>query len=404
MLADKMIPTLPLPTGDRRQIVYSDHRPGDDPNQTCRGFGVKVMASGTKTYVVAYRFKGREREFIIGAVAAMKVAAARTRAVAARQMAKDGRDPQGERVAEREAPTVRDLAARYIEQHLPKKRPASQRDDRAMLGRIILPALGSHKVADLRYADIEALHRRVTKSGATTRANRVVALLSKMLSLAIRWEMIATNPAKGIERNPEAKRQRYLKPAEIVRLSAALSALKSQSAANALRLALLTGARIGEVSASRWDQFDLDAGTWTKESSDTKQKKLHHVPLSAPALQLLVEMRAKAKGPNVFPGRNGDGHITTLKTSWNHVRKAAQFDEPTRINDLRHSFASVLASSGKANLLLIGRLLGHSNPSTTNRYAHLFLDPLRAATETAGAVIMGKESAEVAKLRNGKPS
>jgi len=254
----------------------------------------------------------------------------------------------------------------------------------------IIPELGNLKVAEVRPIDIENLHTKITRSGSPVRANRCIATLSKMMSLAVKWEMRTENPCKGaVERNPEKKRDRYLSLAEIDRLSAALAALKSQSAANALRLALLTGARIGEVSAARWDQFNFDAGTWTKESGDTKQKKLHHIPLSAPALLLLGEIKANTKGAYLFPGRNGDGHITTLKTSWDHVRTNANFDKPTRMNDLPHTLASIVASFSNSNLLLIGALLGHSNPTTTNRYAHLFIDPQRAAIERAGDVIMG---------------
>ncbi len=422
MLTDAIVKELSFPADGRKaaQWIKPDYEKEDDPNLTCRGFGVKVMASGKRTFIVAYRFEGREKEFIIGDVSTLKVAEARKRARAIRQQARDGIDPQGARVAAREAPTVKELAERAVAEHFAKRRPRTRYDvygdgveinkqtgkpEPAITGgqlkKWIIPQLGKLKVADVRPVDIENLHTKVTQHGSPIRANRVVSTVSKLMSLAARWEMRAenTNPCKGaVERNVETKRERYVAGAELIRLTAALAGLKSQSAANALRLALLTGARIGEVSAARWDQFDLDAGTWTKESSDTKQKKLHHVPLSAPALQLLVEMKAKAKGPYVFPGRGGKGHITTLKTSWQHVRVKAEFDEPTRIHDLRHSLASILASGG-ASLPLIGQLLGHSNPATTARYSHLFLDPQRAAIDTAGAVIMRAKSAEVVPLR-----
>jgi integrase len=268
------------------------------------------------------------------------------------------------------------------------------------LAKWILPALGALKVDDVRPVHIESLHAKVTKAGSPIRANRCVSTISKMMSLAIRWEWRTDpNPCKGaVERNAETTRRRYLKPPEIARLTEALVSLKSQSAANAIRLLLLTGARRMEVLSARWDQFDLGTGTWTKLSSDTKQDTYHQIPLSGPALQLLVDMQAKTKGPYLFPGRDGRDHMVEIKTSWNHVRKVAQFDEPTRLHDVRHTLASILVSGGRG-LPVIGAMLGHSNPSTTNRYAHLYLDPLREAAEHVGAVVTQRPEAEVVPLR-----
>jgi integrase len=147
---------------------------------------------------------------------------------------------------------------------------------------------------------------------------------------------------------------------------------------------------------SEWDQFDLGAGTWTKPASTTKQAKLHRVPLSAPALQLLAEMRSKPVGSSyLFPGVNG-GPQRDLKKFWASVCRAAKI-EGARVHDLRHTYASVLASSG-LSLPVIGALLGHSQAATTHRYAHLLDDPLRTATERAGAVITGAAGAEVVPL------
>jgi integrase len=197
-----------------------------------------------------------------------------------------------------------------------------------------------------------------------------------------------------VHRNPETKRKRYLSPAEIARLTAALAECTSQPAANAIRLLMFTGARRTEVCAARWEQFDLEAGTWTKPGATTKQKTDHHVPLSAPALQLLNAMGPKPKG-YLFPGRDGDGYLN-IRTSWESVRKAAGLED-VHLHDLRHSFASILVSSG-ASLPLIGALLGHSNPATTHRYAHLAIDPLREAAERVGAAIAGGERRDIIPL------
>ena len=166
-----------------------------------------------------------------------------------------------------------------------------------------------------------------------------------------------------------------------------------------MRLLLMTGARSGEIFSMRWDGLDVKAGTWIKPSSETKQKSDHIVPLSAPVRQLLKEIREQAPKSlpeYVFPGPGEQGHITTIKKSWAKICKQAGISG-LRVHDLRHSFASQLASGG-ASLPLIGALLGHSQPATTARYAHLFDDPQRAAVERVGAIITGQPAGDVVPL------
>ena len=219
----------------------------------------------------------------------------------------------------------------------------------------------------------------------------MLALVSKMFSLAIRWQWIQHNPCVGIERNQEHKRERYLTGAEWERLTHTLANHRDQQATSIIRLLLLTGARRGEVLKARWADFDLDAGVWTKPGATTKQATTHRVPLSAPARQLLAGI--PRSGEFVFPGKGGIGHRRDLKRPWPSIKKAAGL-EGVRVHDLRHSYASVLASSGQS-LLVIGKLLGHTQVATTLRYAHLVDDPLRKATETAGAILGRSPSAEI---------
>jgi integrase len=181
---------------------------------------------------------------------------------------------------------------------------------------------------------------------------------------------------------------------------AALAAHRYQASANAIRLLLLTGARRNEVLGAQWAEFDLDAGIWTKPATRTKTGKAHRVPLSAPARLLLAEMR-KAEGEALFPGRRGEQQ-TTLKTFWHAVCRKADLRD-IRLHDLRHTFASHLASGGQS-LLVIGQLLGHAQAATTQRYSHLFDDVQRRAVETVGAIVAGAGGAagppgEVAALR-----
>jgi integrase len=393
MLTDQSTKALIAPEKGSR-ITYDG--PGGEP-----GFGVRVTANGVKAFILTYRNKGHvDRRFTIGKYPAWSVDKARKEARRLRTQIDRGSDPVAERDADRKAPFVRDLAERYIEEHLSKKRPSTRYDVEGQLRKWILPAIGSLKVADVRPADIERLHAKITNAGSPIRANRCISTVSKMMSLAIRWEMRSDNPCRhAIERNAENKRNRFLSPVEIARLSEALAQHTNQQSADLIRLLMLTGARPGETMRARWDpDIDFDAGTWTKPGSTTKQATLHLVPLSAPARELLVRMKGQAKTEYLFPGREGRGHLTTIKKSWSAIAKAADLPGVRLYDAARHSFASISASSG-ASLSLIGALLGHSNPATTARYAHLMLDPLREAAERVGAVVTGKPSADIVPLK-----
>jgi integrase len=202
-----------------------------------------------------------------------------------------------------------------------------------------------------------------------------------MFTLAsTKWKLRPDNPCRGIQRFQEHRRQRYLKPEELQRLLHSLAEHFNTQTANAIRLLLMTGARRSEVLSATWAEFDLERGEWIKPSAHTKRKTEHHVPLSAPALALLTAMKAnhdQRKEPThfVFPSRAGDTPQQELKRFWRRVCKDAGLTD-VRVHDLRHSFASYLASSG-ASLPLIGALLGHTQAQTTARYAHLLDDPQR---------------------------
>jgi integrase len=224
-----------------------------------------------------------------------------------------------------------------------------------------------------------------------------------MFSLAIKWQMRSDNPTKGIERNPEHKRRRYLKADELVRLTTALAAHPNQQAANIIRLLLLTGRRRMEAMSARWSDLDLTAGIWSEPASSSKRKSTPEVPLSGPARQLLTDIAGKQKplGEFVFPGDSKQGHVIEIAKAWRTICEAAGITG-LRVHDLRHNFASQLASDG-ASLPLIGALLGHSSPATTARYAHLFIDPQRAAVERVGVIVdnAGKDAVAPTPFKRG---
>lgn len=404
-LTDSIVKNLPAPEKGNK-ILYDSE---------VKGFGVRVTAGGARSFVLNYRNRtGRERRYTIGAYPDWKVSAARDEAKELKRGIDRGIDPLAEVEQDRDAKTVADLCKRFDEEHLPKKRPATARDYRAIINRHILPNMRNLKVAEVEFSDVDDLHRKITKGGAPYLANRTVAVLSKMFGLAVRWKWRTDNPAKGIERNDEEKRHRYLTTAELANLTGALANLEDQQAANIVRLLLLTGARRGEVQAARWEQFDLTDGVWTKPGSTTKQKTMHRVPLSAPARQLLSDLRAETDedAEYVFPGRTG-GHRHEIKGAWHDLCVAAGIvttetvkggrvivKPSARIHDLRHTYASMLASAGMS-LPIIGALLGHSQPATTARYSHLMDDPLRQATDRVGALLSPSTAAEILPLNRG---
>lgn len=416
-LTDTIVKALVAPaTGNR--ITY---------DTDVKGFGVRITAAGALAFILNYRTTtGRERRFTIGNFPDWKVAAARAEAADLKRRVDRGEDPLGDIQEKRAAPTVDDLCDRFEKEFLPKRRLNTQVGYKAQMKNYVRPILGKTKVADLTFADVDGMHRKITAAGKPYAANRTVALVSKLMSLSVRWGYRTDNPVRGIERNGEVKRKRYLSPEEMVRLTKALAEHEDVQAANIIRLLLLTGARRNEVQAMRWADLDLTKGVWSKPGATTKQKTDHVVPLSAPARQLLATLRdeadrkaKKAKedvGEFVFPGR-GVPHRTEIKADWRALCLAAglyderkekgadgkvrTIKEPNcRIHDLRHSFASILVSSG-LSLPIIGQLLGHSQPQTTARYSHLYDDPLRAATERVGAVVMGGKSADVVPLKGG---
>jgi len=385
---------------ERDRIWYDDEIPG---------FGVRVTKAGVKSFILNYYAGKRERRFTIGRCDDVHANLARKEATDIRGKE---RDPLAEREkklaeearakAEKEradaaieaanANTIKALADDYIEQHATaKKRKKSIYEDRRMLNKIIVPKLGALPVSEVSKRDVRSLHNSLRKT--PYQANRVLALLSKMFTLAMEDGLRPDNPAKGIERFQEPKRETWLTVDQLHALSDALDAYDEQDAANALRLLIVTGARPDEVLTAEWPMFNLQRGIWTKPSHHTKERKPEHVPLNGGALLILRRMAEHRTGIHLFPGRESADPKkkrtarTTLRNAWRQVCKAAglatehsvigkrgkplrRWKPNVRIYDLRHTFASHLISRNWS-LPLIGKLLGQVRPETTARYAHV---------------------------------
>jgi integrase len=299
----------------------------------------------------------------------------------------------------------------------PKRKPGTAVFYRDILDRTVKPAVGTTKADKLTRQQIAKLHS--TLASTPFQANRVLAVVSSMYAFAGRAGIVSegTNPARGIDKFAESRRERFLTSEELARLGSTIREAETIGipwtvdnskptakhlpkpakrftkidplAAAALRLLLFTGCRLREILNLRWENVDLERGLLFLPDSKSGKKT---IILNAPALTVLNGI--DRVGSYVVPGADPERPRPDLKRPW-HAMIAQADLQGVRLHDLRHTYASFGAGGG-LGLPIIGRLLGHTQPSTTARYAHLDNDPLRRASEA----IAGRISA--AMNSNGK--
>ncbi|GAB4227946.1 MAG: site-specific integrase [Methyloligellaceae bacterium] len=395
-----------------RYAKTAEGRPGRDTlifDEGLAGFGLCVYASGRRAFVLIYRLNGRQRRYTIGSWPEWSVTAAREEAKALKRQIDRGDDPLGARQEAREAPTVSELIDRYIVEHTCNLSPRSASDQKSMLRKLVEPEWGSRKAAEITPADVERLLNKIAQGRARphkakpkgkrrkplappkptpVRANRVGEVLRKMFNLAVAWGIRPDNPAASFTRRVENEREVFLSLEEIDRLAKVFEDHPNKRAADIVRMLLLTGARLGEVRQARFEQFNLELAIWTKPAATTKQRKTHRLPLSPEAVEF-VRMRRRAVDdpdcPWLFPGDAEGKPVQEIRRFWDDCRKRAELPN-VRLHDLRHTFASLLVSGGMS-LPMIGRLLGHTQAKTTQRYAHLMDDPLRQGVAAVGELL-----------------
>ncbi len=211
-----------------------------------------------------------------------------------------------------------------------------------------------------------------------------------MFAYAIKWGWRDDNPATGFRRRMETPRERYLSQDELAHLAVALDAAEDDRAAGIIRLCMLTGARVGEVRQARFEDFNLEHLSWTKPAATTKQRRVHRVPISDEAAAIVRQCRITAFTgcPWLFPSDAPGQPVQEIRRFWARIQKEVGIQD-VRIHDLRHTFASLLVSGG-ASLEMIGKLLGHSQMQTTQRYAHLMDSPLRAGVNAVASAFKPK--------------
>jgi len=396
---------------ERLRPTGAEHFIWDD---TLIGFGVRVQRTGAKSYVVKYRAgSGRgapTRRVTLGKVGTLTPEEARTLARKALGAVAYGSDPAALKAAERRASTLRELAEVFLAEHVEAKRkPSTATHYRSLLEKVVLPELGSRKAEQVTPSDLAKLHAKMRKR--PYQANRMLEVVGSLYSFASKRKIVALgfNPAHGIEQYPEKARERFLTADELARLGDAVREAETLGlpydidetsptakhapkrsnrrtkigphAAAAVRLLILTGARLREILHLKWDHVDLERGLLLLPDSKTGKKA---IVLNAPALDILSNL--PRVGAYVIAGQaagmDTDKPRSDLNRPWRAIVKRATL-QGLRLHDLRHTHASVGAGLG-LGLPIIGKLLGHTQPSTTARYAHLDTDPLRRASEHIG--------------------
>jgi len=354
------------------------------------GFGVRIFppdenSRSRKTFILSYRAHGRKRLLTIGAYGVLTLDQARGKAKSLLGKVIDGKDPLQERQTESKGKTVRELCEAFISRFA-KIHKKSWKTDQSRINKYILRAFGRHKVRSITQSDVTRLHQEIGET-KPYEANRNLALISKIFSIAIEWGYLdkkSDNPAHNVKRFKETERDRFVSEEELPRLTQAIDNVDNVYARASLWLYLLTGARKTELLGSRWVDINLTRGEL--RLPDTKAGKTRYIPLSSAAIAILQNLPRLDGNPFVLPGARKARPLVNIDKTWRKVRKEAGVED-VRLHDLRRTVGSWLAQGG-SSLHLIGRVLGHSNESTTKIYARFGQDHLKDALEVHGKKIM----------------
>ena len=393
--------------GERDKFVW---------DRETKGFGLKVTPKGRRVYVLQTSLNGRLRRFTIGRHGSPWTPdGARKEALRRLVMITEGKDPADERLSTFGDMTISHLCDLYLQEGCEKKKSSTVAVETGLIERHIKPCLGKRPVSAVTRADVEKFmsdiaagktaadvktgpRGRAIVTGGKGTANRTTDLLSSIMGFAVRREIRLDNPVRGVKKYAAIPRDRFLSRSEIAKLGevltrAEMSADPSTSenpyAIAALRLLMLTGCRKTEVLSLRWEWVDFDRALLRLPDSKTGAKVVH---LGTPALELLQGLPRVEGNPHVIPSSRSGGHLVGLHRIWDRIRRRAGL-EGVRIHDLRHSFASVAVSSGDS-LYLVGKVLGHAKSRSTERYAHLADDPVKAVAD--------RTSQEIAAALNGR--
>ena len=358
-------------------------------DQDLKGFGLKVTPAGRRVFLVQYRTTGnagRTRRITLGTYGEITADQARSEAQAVLRMVARNEDPMATYDMKKSEQTTGELLEDFMKVHvLLRLKPRSKTEYQRLVDKLLSKSFLRKPITEIQKSDISSIHNGLAET--PYQANRLIAVLKKFFNWceAEGFRPNHTNPVMHVKNFGEEQRKRYLTSDEMTALGEVLSQYEQSGRFGpyviaALRLLSLTGARLGEIRTLKWDWVDFDNQVLNLPESKTGAKSIH---LSAPALQILRALPRMENNPHVICGEKKGAHLVNLQKPWTEIRKKAGIED-VRIHDLRHSFASIAVASGMS-LPMIGALLGHSQPQTTARYAHLASEPLKVAVSTIGA-------------------
>ncbi len=352
-----------LKTVPQKTIQYAD--------KELTGFFLEYRPSGMGTWYFRYRYgQGKMRYFRIGSTYNMGAVSAREYAYRIRSIVQDGSDPHKEMITAMTSLTVeRFIFEKYLPHIQVKKR--SWYLDKTVIEKHILPTFGTCLMHGIQSADIVNWQNTLCAQGLqATSCNRILSVLKTLFSSAVQWGLLATahNPCKSVKALPESPyRVRYLNTQEMQLVINELRSMGNNEKALALQLLICTGARKSEILTARWEYLHMSERILTVPLA--KSGKAHHIPLSDEACRIIEKLAKNKRSPWIFPNKSGEKHISSLFFIWDKIRRKLHIPD-VRIHDLRHSFASLLVTSG-SSLYEVQKILGHHNPKITMRYAHL---------------------------------
>jgi integrase len=361
--------SLPIPAKGKQNYYY---------DMKMRALAVRITSSGVRTFVIYRRINGIPERVTLGRFPDLSIEQARRKAEAINAAIAQGENPSDQRRAERAEITFGALFKEYIDRYA-KLHKRTWDEDQAQFIRH-LTHWEHRKLSTIQKTDMQKLHHDIGRDKGQYAANRLLALCSVLFNKATEfglWDK--PNPALGIKKFREQSRDRFLQANELPRFFTALAEESNDTIRDYFTLALLTGARRGNLLAMKWEQIDLERQEW--RIPRTKNETPQIITLTEEATFLLQQRKVTAINEFVFPGDGRAGHLTEPKKGWFRILERANISD-LRIHDLRRTLGSWQARTG-ASLAIIGKSLNHKSPQATAIYARLDLDPVRASVDKA---------------------
>ena len=345
------------------------------------GFGIRVSAN-SKTWICKYFLNGRHWRMRLGHYPALKLAAARKKALKAKADIADGKNPAAEKQAARNAPrpdTFAAVADDFIERYAKKRGNKSWRETKRLLDKHVVPAWGRRPIREIARSDVVDLLDRVEDDSGFYTANRVLAAVRKLFNwlMVERGKLDTTPIVPGMARGKEVKRERTLDDKEI---KALWDADLGYPFGSFIRLLLATAQRREEVASMRWEDIDLESKVWTLPAAMTKAGRQHEVPLSPLALEILTVL-PRFSGPYVLSTTAGEKPISGFSRA---KKRADEISKVTgwRFHDLRRSAGTNMAKL-RVPTFVISRVMNHAEGGVTKIYARAsYLEEKRHALDT----------------------